>query len=166
MEKTYRVGARFKKVKYLSVTVNCLVVACFYFIYQFVLSGIFPNLSAAALALVFAALGVLVAKATLAAAERYARGVGYRVTDKGLVVIRRGRERLLAWKDFTGAQLAEFQFQGVFPVQFRAAGETLMLNQYVDDLCGLTSRVFEHIAPYAALDPQLVEQAKKMQGVY
>ena len=166
MDKTYRVGARFKKVKYFSVTVNCLVVACFYFIYQYVLSGMFPNLSASALALVFVLLGAAVAKATLVVAERYAKGIGYRVTDKGLVAVRGGRERLFAWKDFSGARLVEFQFQGVFPVQFQVAGETMMLNQYVDDLCGLTSRVFERIAPYAKLDPQLVDQAKKMQGVY
>lgn len=166
MDKTYRVGARFKKVKYFSVTVNCLVVACFYFIYQYVLSGVFPGLSATTLALVFLLLGAAVAKATLVVAERYAKGIGCRVTDEGLVVIRGGRERLLKWQDFSGARLVEFQFQGVFPVQFEVAGETVMLNQYLDDLCGLTSRVFERIAPYAKLDPQLVDQAKKLKGVY
>lgn len=166
MGKTYRIGARFRKLKYFSATVNCLVVLCFYFIYRFVLGGLFPNLPEAALAAVFLLLGALVAKATLAVAERYAAGVGYRVTEEGLVVLRGGRESLLKWRDFSGARLLEFQFQGVFPVQFRVAGETLLLNQYLDGLCELTSEVLTRIAPYAEIEPELMERAKQMKGVY
>ncbi|MBE6910682.1 MAG: hypothetical protein E7474_14090 [Ruminococcaceae bacterium] len=166
MNKTYRVGKRFRRLEYFSVTINCLIVFVFFFIYRFLLSGVFPGLSDTVLAAVFLLLGAVVAKLTMKFAERYAAGIGYRVTDEGLTIISGARERQLAWKDFTAARLVEFQFRGVFPVQFQTAGETLTLNQYLDGLCELTGIVLERIAPYAELEPGLMEQAKKMNGVY
>ncbi|MBR3559958.1 MAG: hypothetical protein IKN81_00250 [Oscillospiraceae bacterium] len=166
MEKTYRIGVRFRKLKYFSVAINCAIVFAFYFIYRYVFSGVFPGFVGAPLALVFLLLGVLVGRVTLIYADKYASGIEYRVTEKGLYERTGKREQTYAWEEFTGAKLQEFQFRGVFPVEFQVRGKPMMLHQSVDGLCELTAEVFKRIAPYAVIDPELVERAEQMRGVY
>ena len=166
MEKRYRIGARFRKIKYFSMAVNVSVVFVFYFIYRYVFSGVFPGFVGAPLALVFLLLAVLVARVTLDVADRYASGVEYRVTEAGLYARAGRKEQTYAWEDFSSAKLQEFQFRGVFPVEFQVRGKPMMLNQYVDGVCELTAEIFEQIAPHTQLDPELVKRAEDMRGVY
>lgn len=166
MEKRYRIGRRFRKLKYLSVAVNGSIVFVFYFIYRFVFGEAFPDFVGAPLALVFLLLGVLAARVTVFVADRYASGVEYRVTEAGLYERAGRREELYKWEDFSGAKLQEFQFRGVLPVEFQIAGRPMMLNQYVDGLSELTAEIFARIAPYAPLDPELVKRAEDLRGVY
>lgn len=166
MERRYRIGVRFRKIKYLSVAVNCGIVFVFYFIYRYVFEEAFPHFVGAPLALVFLLLALLVARVTLRVADRYASGIEYRATPDGLRTRAGKREQFYAWEDFSSAKLEEFRFRGVFPVEFQIAGKPVMLNQYVDGICELTAEIFERIAPYAQLDPELVKRAEDMRGVY
>ena len=166
MNKTYRIGRRFRKMQYASVVVNCLVVFAFYFIYRFIFEEVFPQFVGGPMALVFLFLGVVVSRLTLYFSGKYAAGVRYTVTAEGLAAVQGKKEHLYRWEDFSGAKLEEFRFRGVFPVVFQIAGKAIMLNQYVDDLCGLTCEIFEKIAPYAALAPDLAKRAEDMRGVY
>lgn len=166
MNKTYRIGRRFRKMQYASVAVNCLVVFAFYFIYRFIFEGLFPRFVGAPMALVFLLLGVIVARLTLRFSDRYAAGVRYTLTEEGLAAVQGKKERLYRWEDFSGAKLEEFRFRGVFPVEFQIAGRPVMLNQYIDGVCELTAEIFEQIAPYAQLDPELIKRAEDMRGVY
>ena len=166
MGKTYRIGRRYRKMQYASVVVNCLIVFAFYFIYRFLLEGLFPRFVGAPLALTFLLLGVLVAHLTLRYTDRYAASVRYALTDEGLIYECGKRRQLYRWEDFSGATLQEYQFRGVFPVEFQVGGQPMMLNQSVDGLCELTCGIFEQIAPYARLDPKLVKRAEDMRGVY
>ena len=166
MEKTYRIGRRFRKLQYASVVVNCLIIFGFYFIYRFIFSGISPRFVGAPLALLFVLVGVIAAKVTLKVSDKYAAGVRCTLTKNGLRVVRGKQEQFYRWEDFSGARLEEFRFRGVFPVAFQVSGRQVMLNQYLDGLCELTYEIYERIAPYAELDPELVKQAKDMRGVY
>ena len=166
MDKSYKIGVRFRKMKYFSVAINCAIVFVFYFIYRYIFSGIFPGFVGAPLALVFLLLGALIARVTVMYADRYAAGFEYRVTEKGLYERRGKREQTYAWADFSGAKLEEYQFRGVFPVEFQVNGRPMMLNQSVDGLCELTAEIFRRIAPYAQLDPELIKRAEDMRGVY
>lgn len=166
MEKTYRIARRFRKLQYVSVAVNCLIVFGFYFIYRFIFEGISPQLVGAPLALLFALLGVITARLTLRWSDRYAASVRYVLTEDGLRAVRGKREQFYRWEEFSGAKLEEFRFRGVFPVAFQIAGKPMMLNQNVDELCDLTCEIFDRIAPYARLDPELVKRARDMRGVY
>lgn len=166
MEKTYRIGRRFRKLQYVSVAVNCLIVFGFYFIYRFIFEGMAPQFVGAPLALLFLLLGVIAARLTLSLSGKYAAGVRCVLTEDGLRVEQGKRKRFYRWEDFSGAKLEEFRFRGVFPVVFQIAGTPVMLNQHLDDLCGLTCEIFERIAPYARLDPELIKRAEDMRGVY
>lgn len=166
MEKTYRMGRRFRKLPYISAVVNCLIVFGFYFIYRFIFEDAAPQFVGAPLALLFAALGAVTARLTLWAWAKYAAGVRCVLTEKGLRVIQGKRELFYRWEEFSGAKMQEFRFHGAFPVAFQIAGKPVMLNQYLDDLCGLTCEIFERIAPYARLDPELIQRAEDLRGVY
>ena len=166
MEKTYRVGRRFRKLKYISAVVNCMIVFGFYFIYRFLFEGLSPQFAGAPLALLFVLLGAVVARLTLNMWDKFAAGIRYVLTDDGLRVTRGRRESFYRWEEFSGASMKEFRFSGVFPVEFQIAGKSVMLNQYLDDLCGLTCEIFERIAPYARLEAKLVERAENLRGVY
>ena len=166
MEKTYRIGRRFRKLKYFSAIVNCLIVFGFYFIYRFLFEGIAPQLAGAPLALLFVLLGAVTARLTLSAWDKYAASVRCVLTEDGLRVIQGRTEQLYRWEEFSGAKMQEFRFHGAFPVVFQAAGRSMMLNQHLDDLCGLTCEIFERIAPYAKLDPRLIQRAEDLRGVY
>ena len=166
MGKTYRIGRRLRKLKYVSAIVNCLIVFGFYFIYRFVFEDISPQLVGAPLALLFVLLGAVTARLTLSAWDKYAASVHCTVTEKGLRVTQGKREQFYRWEEFSGAKMQEFRFHGAFPVTFQIAGESVMLNQSLDDLCGLTCEIFERIAPYAQLDPELIQRAEDLRGVY
>ena len=166
MDKTYRIGVRYRKYKYLSIAVNCAIVFTFYFIYRFLLEEAFPKLVGAPLALLFLLLGVIVARVTAYFADKYAAQFGYRVTPEGLIAETWGRTTLYAWDSFSAAELREFQFRGVFPVEFQVGGKPMMLNQHVDGLCELTGEIFRRIEPHAKVDPALVKRAEDLRGVY
>lgn len=166
MEKTYRVGRRFRKLKYISAVVNCLIVFGFYFIYRFIFEDAAPQLVGAPLALLFAALGAITARLTLRAWDKYAASVRCVLTEDGLRVAQGKREVFYRWEEFSGAKMEEFRFSGVFPVAFQIAGKRVMLNQSIDGLCELTGEIFERIAPYARLDPELIRRAEDLRGVY
>lgn len=166
MEKTYRIGRRFRKLQYVSVVVNCLIVFGFYFIYRFIFADASPQFVGAPLALLFVLLGAVVARLTLSAWKKYAASIRCVLTENGLRVVQGKRELFYRWEEFSGAKMQEFRFHGAFPVVFQVAGNSVMLNQYLDDLCGLTCEVFEQIAPYAQLDPALVKRAEDLCGVY
>ncbi|MCR5826185.1 MAG: hypothetical protein K6G54_06445 [Oscillospiraceae bacterium] len=166
MKNTYRVGRRFRRLQYASVVVNSLIVFTFYFIYHYLFGEAFPQAVGAPMALGFLLLGILIARLTLRISDRYARGISYTVTDEGLLCRQLGRETLLRWASFSGAQRQEFRFRGVFPVEFQVDGKPMMLNQSIDDLCGLTAAIFTHIAPYAQLDPELIALTESLRGVY
>lgn len=166
MERTYRIGRRFRKLQYVSVAVNCLIVFGFYFIYRFIFEGVAPQFVGAPLALAFALLGVITARLTLWASDKYAASVRYTPAEDGLHVMLGKKEQFYRWQEFSGARLEEFRFRGVFPVVFQIAGKSVMLNQHVDELCDLTCEIFERIAPYAQLEPELVQRAQDMRGVY
>ena len=166
MNKTYRIGRRFRKMQYLSVAINCLIVFGFYFIYRFIFEGIAPRFVGGPLALIYLLLAVVVAKLTLLFSDKYAASVCYTPTRDGLLYTQGKRELLYRWEEFSGAKLEEFRFRGVFPVEFQVNGKPLMLNQNLDGLCELTSEILERIRPYASPDPELVKRAKDMSGVY
>ena len=166
MNKSYRIGRRFRKMQYASVAVNCLIVFAFYFIYRFIFEGLFPQFVSGPMALIFLLLAVAVARLTLRFSDKYAASVCYTPTRDGLLYTRGKRELLYRWEEFSGAKLEEFRFRGVFPVEFQVSGKPMMLNQNLDGLCELTSEIFERIRPYAALAPELVKRAKDMGGVY
>lgn len=166
MGKTYRVGRRFRKLQYVSAVVNCLIVFGFYFIYRFIFEDIAPQLAGAPLALLFVLLGVVTARLTLSAWNKYAASVRCVLTEDGLRVTQGKREQFYRWEEFSGAKMQEFRFHGAFPVVFQVAGNSIMLNQQLDDLCGLTREIFERIAPYARLDPELIKRAEDLRGVY
>lgn len=166
MGKTYRIGRRFRKLQYASVVVNCLIVFGFYFIYRYVYEDVAPQLVGAPLALLFLLLAVVISRLTLSVSGKYAASVRYTPTDEGLHIVHGKREQLYRWEEFSGAKLEEFRFRGVFPVVFQVAGKSLMLEQNLDELCELTCRIFEQIAPYVQLDESLVKLAKDMSGVY
>ena len=166
MDKTYRIGLRYRKMQYASVVVNCLIVFAFYFVYRFVFEGVFPQFVGAPLALVFLLLAAVVARLTLTFTNRYAAGVAYTLTAEGLRYRSGKRESLYRWADFSGAKLVEYQFRGVFPVEFQVEGKPMMLNQNVDGLCELTCKIFERISDHVRLEPELVKRAADMRGVY
>lgn len=166
MDHTFRIGRRFQKIKYLCVIVNLLVTATFYFIYRYLLEASFPDFVNAPLALIFLLIGFAVAKVTLWAAEKYAAGISYRVTEKGLVVVQGRLEQLLPWNRFTAARLQVYQFQGVFPVEFQVEGKTLILNQYIDGLCRLTGLILEQIRDHAEIDPAAERRSQDLLDVY
>ena len=99
-------------------------------------------------------------------ADKYAARFGYRVTPEGLVTENGKKTILYAWDSFSAAELREYQFRGVFPVEFTVNGKPMMLNQHVDGLCELTCEIFKQIAPYAEVDPALIKRAEDMRGVY
>ena len=166
MEKTYRIGRRFRKLKYISAIVNCLIVFGFYFIYRFVFEDTAPQFVGAPLALLFVLLCAVTARLTLNAWDKYAASVRCVPAEDGLHVMQGKREQFYRWEEFSGAKMQEFRFHGAFPVVFQVAGNSMMLNQQLDDLCGLTCEIFERIAPYARLDPELVKRAEDLRGVY
>lgn len=166
MEKTYRIGRRFRKLKVISAVVNCLIVFGFYFIYRFLFEDLSPQFVGAPLALLFVLLGAVVARLTLNMWDKYAAGVRCALTEDGLRVTQGKTEQLYRWEAFSGAKMREFRFSGVFPVEFQIAGKPVMLNQYLDGLCELTCEIFERIAPYARLDPELIQRAENLRGVY
>lgn len=166
MEKTYRIGRRFRKLQYVSVAVNCLIVFGFYFIYRFIFEDIWPQFVGAPLALLYVLLGAVAARLTLSLSDKYAAGVRYTPVEEGLHAVEGKKEQFYRWEEFSGARLEEFRFRGVFPVVFQIAGKSVMLNQHVDGLCELTCEIFERIAPYAQLNPELVKRAEDMRGVY
>lgn len=166
MQNTYTIGRRFQKLKYICVAVNCLVVGMFYFIYRFLLEGMFPEFSRLPLALIFCLLMLGAARITIWAADKYARAVTYTVTSDGLFHRVKDRERFYPWSDFSSVRLQGAYFQGVFPVEFQVGTEKLVLNQHIDDLYRLTGDVFRHIEDHVAIDPALIRQADEMEGVY
>lgn len=166
MTKVYRIGPRFNKIKYLSVAVNCAIVFMFYFIYRYVFG---ERLGAAAgwpLALAFLLFGFLVAFLTLRIAGRYAAGISYSVTDRGLIWRMGKKEQIIAWSSFTGAKLRSISFSGVHPVDFTVDGKNMMLNQYIQDLCLLTGQIFDRIEDHVEIDPALRKRTRDLTGVY
>lgn len=166
MGATYKIGRRFRKLKYICVVANCLVVGVFYFVYRYLLEGAFPEFAKIPLALIFCALMFAAARITIWAADRYASAISYTVREDGLLYRVRDRERLYPWKDFTGVRLQGAYFQGVFPVEFQVGGEKMVLNQHVDGIYELTGEVFRRIGDHVEIDPGLVKQANEMEGVY
>lgn len=166
MNSTFQIGRRFLKIKYLCVTVNLLVVAAFYFIYRYLLEDAFPEFVTAPLAIIFFAIGLVTARVTLWAAEKYASGISYRVTQDSLVLVQGRLEQSLPWRDFTSAKLRPYTFQGVFPVEFQVGKKVLILNQYVDGLCRLTGLILEHIRDHAEIDPVVEQRAQDLLDVY
>lgn len=166
MGNTFRIGRRFRKIKYLCVAANALVVFTFYFIYRYLFQSSFPEFVDAPLALIFLLIGLAVVRVTLWFADKYAQSISYQVTAEGLVITQGRAVRTILWTDFRGARLRTVQFQGPFPVEFQTGEETILLNQYVDELYVLTDEVFQHIRGHAAIAPELEEQARAMRGVY
>ena len=166
MKKEYVIGGRFKKLKALSVVLNSAIVFMFYFIYRYVFAGRLGILEGAPLAMIFLALGVVIAVISMRIADRYAASVSYRITDDGLVYRLGKREKLFRWKDFSAAKLREFGFSGVHPVEFTVEGRLMMLNQYVDDLCGLTANILDRIEDHVQIDPELRKRTSDLRGVY
>ncbi|MBQ7247681.1 MAG: hypothetical protein IJS22_06295 [Lachnospiraceae bacterium] len=166
MKKEYTVGPRFSKIKYLSVAVNSAIVFMFYFIYRYVFGARLGSFAGWPMVLVFLGLGFVIAFATVRIADRYAAGIGYTVTGEGLVCRTGRKEELLRWEDFSSAVLRELRFTGVHPVEFEVAGRKIMLNQYINDLCGLTQKVFDHIEDHVAIDPALKKRTEDLKGVY
>lgn len=162
MKKSYTIGHRFNKWKYAAVIINSFVVFTFYFIYSYLFFGV----SEVIMALIFVALGVLIAKVTVMLFDKYAFGVVYTVTDKGLSVKTGRIERLYLWEDFKSVSFADGGFQNVFPVEFKVKDEKIMLNQYLDDLCRLTRDIFEHIKTHVDIPPDLIKRAEDMTDVY
>lgn len=166
MDKTFRIGRRFRKFKYLSAGANAFVVFVFYFIYRQLLAEAYPKFADLPLALLFLGIGAGIVKATVYLADKYAQSVFYQITEEGLVVQRGRSRRTLPWTDFQGARLGPVLAQGPFPVEFQVKGERFVLNQYVDELYMLTDEIFQRIEGRAAISPQLREQARAMRGVY
>lgn len=166
MDRTFLIGKRFLKLKYLCVIVNAFVVAAFYFIYRYLLEDAFPDLVNAPLAVVFLAVGAVVVKITLWVAEKYASGISYRVTEDGLIVVRGRLEELLPWDSFTAAKLQSYQFQGVFPVEFHLGKRHLILDQYIDELCRLTGLILDRIRDHAEIDPAVEQRVKDLMDIY
>ena len=79
MGATYKIGRRFRKLKYICVVANCLVVGVFYFVYRYLLEGAFPEFAKIPLALIFCALMAAAARITIWAADRYASAISYTV---------------------------------------------------------------------------------------
>lgn len=166
MQDTYKIGRRFRKLKYICVVVNSLIVGVFYFVYRYLLEGVFPEFAQVPLALIFCALIVCVARITMWAADKYAAAITYTVKKDGLLYRVKDRERFYPWKDFSSVRLQGAYFQGVFPVEFQVGGEKLVLNQHIDGIYRLTGEIFHRIGDHVAVDPALVKQAEEMEGVY
>ncbi len=166
MDGTFRIGRRFRKIKYLCAAANVFVVFVFYFIYRQLLLEAFPNLAGAPLALAFLGIGLAVAKCTVYIADKYARAISYQVTEEGLRVVQGRSVRTLPWAGFQGARLRTVFFQGPFPVEFQVDGESLVLNQYIDELYALTDEIFQRAPVGADISPELRKQAQAMRGVY
>lgn len=166
MKDTFYIGRRFSKIKYLCVLVNSLVVLSFYFIYHYLLEGFFPEFVGGPLVLIFIGIGFAVARVTLWAANKYSSSVSYRLLEDGLLETLGKTQHLYRWKDFRSVRLRHYQFQSCFPVEFQIGERTLVLNQYIEGLCQLTSQIFVRISDYVDIDPALERQAADLTGVY
>ncbi len=166
MDNSFRIGKRFLKIKCLCVLVNVLVVTVFYFAYRYLLEESFPDFVNAPLAILFLVIGAAVVKVTVWAADKYAAGISYRVTGKGLVTVQGRLERLLPWDSFTAARLRPYQFQGVFPVEFQLGEKVLILNQYIDGLCRLTGLILDHIRDHAKIDSVVEQRSRDLLDIY
>lgn len=167
MQTEFYVGRRFKVVRGLAVAANSFIIFGFYFIYRYLLEDIYPDFVKLPLAAIFLAIGFLVVKFTLWAANRYSSGVCYRVTNDCLIYGRGKTEQRFYWKDFTGADLnavGSYRFGTVLPIRFFLGEKVFEPNQYIADIYLLAEQIVQHITPYANLTPELCRQLHAMSG--
>lgn len=157
MGRTYKLGKRFHRVKYVCIVAEMLVMYAFHFIYQLC----FPNFNQFALGVGFAAAAVLIAFATYHLLNWCADHLWYQITDEGLSVCRGGKVKVYPWSDFKAAGVETINILDRLPVYFLLqSGQRLHLEQYIEGLGSLTVDILERIKDHADISETLVERLK------
>lgn len=166
MNRKFKPGKRLMKMKNLAIIACLLIVFVFYFIYRYLFQASFPQFVGLPMAILFVLFGVLVYKAVTWFYNKYAEGTYYIVTDDALVVGMGKTEKKYSWNKFKKARLNMNALRSVCPVVFQIGEEELKVNQYVEDIYELVSRILQRIEPYAEIEEELKQRTQAMKGIY
>lgn len=158
MSKKYRMGKRFQKVLTMGILAEVVVLVAFYFIYDWLLGDIFPELRQGPLLAVFASIGILAVWCTNKFLRRFNENYWYEVTEEGLRMSRGRTIRFFPWKDFKGARVNRFSFLSALPVIFDMTNGPMELDRSLEDSYGLTMEVLRHIQDHADISQDVKDR--------
>ena len=151
-------GPRFFKYRNLCGILVFAVVFTFYFIYDYVFSGVFSWWNRGVMALVFILIGGIFLALVWTGARLIHQNVSYSLTQDALVCTSWKRSTRYPFQDFRRAGMGAVSFSAPVPAVFELEdGRKLRLNQYIGELPELTMGLLAGIAPYAQIDDQLKE---------
>lgn len=162
MGRKYQMGRRFRKMKYVCVIAELLVIYVFHFLYQM----LFPGWNQFALGVGFAAAAVVIAWGSFRLLSWCGDHIWYQITDEGLQVSRGSTVKLYPWSDFTAAGVDGLNILSRLPVWFQLEdGRRLTLEQYIEGMGSLTLDIIAHIEDHAEVSEELIERLKTAQAV-
>ena len=161
-EKRYGMGKRLDTLRLTGIIVTVAISAVFYFIYQYLLETIAPDLIGTPLLLIFVAVDVALIFLETVIFRRYRDKTYYRVTDDALEYTNGRAAKRYEWKDFTAAEYGRIRPGSVCPVVFTVSGRELVLNQYTERVYQLAEDILTRIEPYTAVSDTLKKQVGSM----
>lgn len=158
----YRMGRRLDMLKWSAALIILVISFCFYFIYQFLLEPIAPQLKGMPLMLAFLAVDVCLIVLEFKLLGLYRSRTYYRVCNDALEYVNGRRTVRYDWNDFTAAEYGRIRPGCICPVTFTVQGKELLLNQYTENVYGLAAEILRHIEKHAQVDERLLHQVEVM----
>lgn len=162
MGRTYKLGRRFHRTKYLCIVAELLIIYIFHFLYQM----LFPGINQFVLGVCFALAAVLAAFGTYQLLNWFGRQLAYQITDQGLSIQRGRAAKLYPWSEFTAAGVESLNILSRLPVYFQLKdGRRLQPEPYLEGLGSLTLDVIDHIKDHADISSELLERLETARAV-
>ncbi len=160
--KEYRLGARFRKFRNLCMIIVAALVFCFYFIYDFLYSGL-ESWDPQMYAYIFVLVGILFTVLTGLGLNTMLNTMSYKLLDNALEVSCWGNSVRYQYKDFREAFYRGWGPFDSIPIVFVMKDRRkLELNQYLEDLAELSSEMLEKIRPYADVQDGLEQRIRNI----
>lgn len=160
--KTYTMGHRLDMLKWTAVAVILAISLCFYFIYQFLLEALAPDLVGIPLAVAFLLVDAVLIALDFWLVKIYRSRTYYRICPDGLEYVNGYKTTKYLWNDFTAAEYGRIRPGCICPVTFTVQGKELLLNQYTEHVFALAAEILHRIETQVPLDAQLLRQVEGM----
>lgn len=158
MNKTFRCGRRFRRLRNFSYLLITAEVVFFYLVYLYILAGSYPQYAGNPLLAIFFGIEVLLMLLVRFIFGKIEGKLFYTVDDQGITLHNMAGVITLPWEQFESAASLPLGGRNPCPIYFMVNGRRFVPNQYLDDLAGLDTLIVDKIRSHAQIEPGLDEK--------
>ena len=152
----FKLGKKFNKQKYLSMSIVTIVIFAYYIIYDYLfVSKNISSIGGNVMLLLFIVIEIVVMVGIAIFFDLKKKNYYYTIDLEKLIKFDGKSEIRYYWKDFEKVFEDKFTLVSICPITYQVCGKKLSINPYIDNLPQLHKHILDHIEKYVDVSPNL-----------